>query len=101
VVGDRVYALHGAILVSGDLKSGKLLGQLRLKGNFSASLLTAGGLVYAVSEDGLVQVVKPDDKDGQVAGTWELKEPILATPAIADGAMYLRSDKHLWKIVKP
>jgi outer membrane protein assembly factor BamB len=100
-LGDRVYVLHGAILVNGDLKTGTLRGQLRLKGPFSASLLAAGGLLYCISEEGVVQVVKPDDKDGQVVGTWEMKEPILATPAIAGGAMYLRSDKHLWKITKP
>jgi outer membrane protein assembly factor BamB len=100
VLGDQVWALRGAILVHGDVKTGTPRGQLRLKGPFSASLVAAGGMVLCVSEAGIVHVVKPDDKDGQVVGTWELNESILATPAVADGAIYLRSDEHLWKVTR-
>jgi outer membrane protein assembly factor BamB len=100
VLGDRVYCLRQSILVAGDLKTGKAVGQLRLKGTFSASPVTAGGLIYCVNESGLAQVVRPDDKDGKVVSTGDLAETLLGTPAIADGALYLRSDKHLWKMAQ-
>ncbi|HEX5273293.1 MAG TPA: PQQ-binding-like beta-propeller repeat protein [Gemmataceae bacterium] len=102
VLSGRVYSLRqGGILVAGDLKTGEVVGQLRLKGPFSASLVTAGGLLYCVNESGQAQVVRPDDKDGQVVARGDLGETVLGTPAIADGALYLRGEKHLWKIARP
>lgn len=100
VLGGRVWCLRGPILVSGDLKTGQVRGQLRLKGPFSASPVAAGGLIYCVSENGQALVVQPDDKDGKLLEGGAFGETILATPAAARGAMYLRSDKHLWKITK-
>jgi outer membrane protein assembly factor BamB len=100
VLGGRIYCLRQGILVSGDLKTGAVVGQLRLKGPFSASPVVAGGLLYCVSESGQAQVVRPDDKDGQVVARGELSETVLGTPAIVDGAIFLRSDKHLWKMAQ-
>ena len=100
-IGDRVYALHGAMLAAGDLKNGEVRGQLRVKGPFSASLIAAGGVLYCINEAGLVQIAKPAEKEPVLVASFPLGESILCTPAIADGALYVRSDKHLWKIGKP
>jgi outer membrane protein assembly factor BamB len=101
VLSGRIYCLRQGILVAGDLKTGKVVGPLRLEGPFSASLVTAGGLLYCVNESGHAQVVRPDDKDGQVVASGELGETVLGTPAIVDGAIFLRGQKHLWKIARP
>jgi outer membrane protein assembly factor BamB len=101
VLSGRIYCLRQGILVAGDLKTGGVVGQLRLKGTFSASLVTAGGLLYCVNEGGEAQVVRPDDKDGQVVARGDLGETVLGTPAIVDGAIFLRGEKHLWKMAKP
>jgi outer membrane protein assembly factor BamB len=101
VLSGRIFCLQQGFLVAGDLKTGEVVGKLRLKGPFSASLVTAGGLLYCVSESGQAQVVRPDDKDGQVVARGDLGETVLATPAIVDGAIYLRGEKHLWKIAQP
>jgi outer membrane protein assembly factor BamB len=101
VLSGRIYCLRQGILVAGDLKTGGVVGQLRLKGPFSASLVTAGGLLYCVSESGEAQVVRPDDKDGQIVARGDLGETMLGTPAIVDGAIFLRGEKHLWKMAKP
>jgi outer membrane protein assembly factor BamB len=101
VLDGHVFCLRQNFLVAGDLKTGEVVGQLRLKGPFSASLVTAGGLLYCVNESGLAQVVHPDDKDGKLVSSGDLGETVLGTPAIADGAIYLRSDKHLWKLAQP
>jgi outer membrane protein assembly factor BamB len=100
VLGRRLYSLRGSILVSTDLDTGEVVGELRLSGTFSASIVTAGGLLYCINEDGLAQVVQPGDKEGRRLHAGSLGEPILATPAIADGALYVRSDQHLWKIAQ-
>jgi outer membrane protein assembly factor BamB len=100
VLGDRVYCLRGSILAAGDTQTGAVVGQLRLRGSFSASPVAAGGLLYCVSEDGVVQVVRPGEKEPAVAASGDLKETILGTPAVADGAVYFRSNKYLWKFAK-
>lgn len=101
VLSGRIYCLRQGILVGGDLKTGAVVGQLRLKGPHSASLVTAGGLLYCVSEGGQAQVVRPDEKEGQVVARGELGETVLGTPAIVDGAIFFRGEKHLWKMAKP
>jgi outer membrane protein assembly factor BamB len=101
VLSGRIYCLRQGILVAGDLKTGAVVGQLRLKGPFSASLVTAGGLLYCVSEGGQAQVVRPDDRDGELVARGDLGEAVLGTPAIVDGAIFLRGEKHLWKVAQP
>jgi len=96
----RVYALHGAILASGDARSGAVLGQLRLKGAFTSSPVISGGRLYCFNEQGVAHVIKLDGKEPAIETTANLQEAILCTPAIANGALYVRSDKHLWKIGK-
>jgi outer membrane protein assembly factor BamB len=107
VVKDKVFCLRGPILVSGELKTGNVTGQLRLKGQFSSSPVASGQYVYCFSEDGQSFVVRPDDKDGVLvqpegnsSAATGFEETVLCTPAIADGALFIRSDKHLWKLAK-
>jgi outer membrane protein assembly factor BamB len=101
VLAGRIYCLRQGILVAGDLRTGAVVGQLRLTGPFSASPVTAGGLLYCVSEGGQAQVVRPNDKDGEVVARGDLNETVLGTPAIVNGAIFLRGEKHLWKMAQP
>jgi hypothetical protein len=100
LLGDWIYSLRGSVLVGGEKKTGKIVHQLRLKGQFSASPVAAGGLLFCISEDGLIQVVRPGENEDSLVSSGELGETVLATPAIAGAAMYVRSDGHLWKLAK-
>ncbi len=101
VHGDRVFVISGTILKAADLKTGKLLWQLRLKGRrYSASPILAGGYLYTMSEDGAAQVIDISGKKGSVVGGGKLGETVLATPAVAHDALYVRSHQHLWKIAQ-
>jgi outer membrane protein assembly factor BamB len=100
VFAGKIYVLRGSILTVGELKTGEVLSQLRLKGNFSSSLVVAGGLLFCVNEDGVVHVIRPGDNDPALVESCPFKETILCTPAATDGAFYMRSDKHFWKIGK-
>jgi outer membrane protein assembly factor BamB len=100
VLNGKIYSLRGAILVAGDAVTGEVVGQLRLKGTYSASLVSAGGLIYCFNEEGLAQVVRTTEKEPVLLSSGTFKETILCTPAIADGALYVRSDKHLWKMTE-
>jgi outer membrane protein assembly factor BamB len=101
VIGDRVYCVRGNILASGDVKNGKVRGQLRLKGPFSSSPVAAGGVLYCFNEAGVCHVIQPGEAESTLLQRCDLKETILGTPALGGGAMYVRSDKHLWKIAAP
>ncbi len=97
----RAYTVKSpAILVCGDVRDGKLLWQLRLKGPMWASPVLADGKIYCVNHHGLVQVVELGE-EGKLIGTSQIDPKILATPAVADGAIYFRSDEHLWKVALP
>jgi outer membrane protein assembly factor BamB len=94
----RVYTIKDSgILVCGDAADGNVLWQLRLKGPVWATPVIAGGHLYAVSHDGLVQVVRTG-KAGDLVGRGQIDPGVLATPAVVDGALYLRTNRNLWKI---
>lgn len=102
VVSDgKVYVLRGSILTVGESKTGNVLSQIRLKGNYSSSPVVAGGLLFCVNEDGIVHVLRPSESDPVLVASCPFEETILCTPAATDGAFFLRSDKHFWKIGKP
>jgi outer membrane protein assembly factor BamB len=98
VLDGSIYVLRGAILIRGDVKTGEVTSQCRLKGSFSASIIGAGGLLYCFNEAGNALVVKPGGKEDELISTCNLGDSILATPAVADGALFVRGEKYLWKI---
>ncbi len=99
--GARVYVIKSAgVLVCADAASGKVLWQFRLHGRpFWATPVVAGGHLYAVNHDGLVQVVRLGAQ-GTMVATTQIDKGILASPAVADGAVYFRSNQHLWKFAR-
>ena len=99
VLDQRVFVLNdGGILICGDATDGRRLWQLRLKGEFSATPLAAGGHLYCVNEKGLVQVVDPTKPEGEVVSEFALGQTIIGTPSIAAGSLFVRSDGKLWRI---
>ena len=71
----------------------------RLGKHYSASLVTAGGLVYFLADDGITKVVRPGPKLDVVAEN-PLGEYCYASPAISQGQIFLRGEKHLYCIGK-
>lgn len=82
-----------------DASHGKRLWKKRMGPHYSASLVTAGGLVYFLSDEGLTTIVKPGPKYREVAKN-PLGEACYASPAISHGQLYLRGVKHLYAIGK-
>jgi outer membrane protein assembly factor BamB len=80
-----------------DTSTGRHLWRERLGRHFSASLVTANGLVYFTADDGVTTVMKAD-RDPQVVQTNQLGEFVYASPAISEGKIYLRSTDHLFCI---
>jgi outer membrane protein assembly factor BamB len=81
-----------------DTETGERHWMERLGGkHYSASLVSAGGLVYFLADDGLMKVVRPGEKL-EVVATNELGEYTYASPAISSGQMFIRGEANLYCI---
>ena len=77
--------------------SGERMWQERLGTHYSASLVSAGGLVYFLDDAGKTTVVRPGEELDIVAEN-ELDEACYASPAISEGTIYIRGEKNLYAI---
>jgi len=77
-----------------EAQSGRRLWMKRLGTHFSASAVTAEGLVYFTSDRGETTVIRPADQIDIVA-TNRLKEAVYASPAISQGHVFFRTQEHL------
>lgn len=80
-----------------DAATGDRHWQERLGSHYSASLVTAGGLVYLIADDGITKVVRPGKKLEVVAEN-PLGEYCYSSPAISEGRIYIRGEKQLYCI---
>ena len=69
----------------------------RLVGNFSASPVYAGGLIYFCSHEGETFVIKPSRVFTKVAVNL-LEDGFMASPAVSDNALILRTRSCLYRI---
>jgi len=80
-----------------EAASGDRLWMERLGGGHSASMVSAGGNVYVLSDEGVMTVIRPGPKYNVVAKN-KLGERCSASPAISGGRLYVRGEKHLYAI---
>ncbi len=80
-----------------DPKTGKLVWQQRLAGDFIASPVAAEGHVYFFNRDG-ASFVLAAGRRAKVLARNRLDGGCMATPAIAGKALYLRTKTHLYRI---
>jgi outer membrane protein assembly factor BamB len=78
-----------------NTQTGERHWQERLGKHFSASPVTAGGLVYLTADDGLTKIVRPFPTLDVVAEN-ELGEHCYSSPAISHGCCFYRGEKHLY-----
>jgi outer membrane protein assembly factor BamB len=100
LIDDLIYMINDTGIASCvEAKSGELVWQQRIGGEYSASPVYADGKIWLFSEDGKTTVIRP----GRVFETLtenKLDEGFLASPAIAGKAFYLRTRTHLYRIEK-
>ncbi len=98
LVDGRIYVVSDTSTASClDARTGALIWEQRLTGNFSASPILAAGRLYFCSEEGKTTVVTPGPAFQQLAVN-ELGERIMASPAVSGRALYLRTDQALYRI---
>jgi outer membrane protein assembly factor BamB len=80
-----------------EARTGKSLWRERLGPHYSASLVTANGLAYFLSDKGVMTIVRPGPPFEIVAKN-ELGEETYASPAISNSQIFLRGIEHLYCI---
>ena len=80
-----------------DALTGEELWKERIGGNFDASPIEAGGLIYYLSRDGVTTIFRPDAPFEVIASN-TLDGTFKASPAVSGNALFLRSDSHLYRI---
>ena len=98
IVDGRIYMVHErGTLSCVDALTGKLLWREKLRSQFNASPVYAGGKIYIPEVKGTVYVVEPGDSFKMVAEN-KLEGTFKATPAFVNGSILLRSDAFLYRI---
>ncbi|MCH7729473.1 MAG: PQQ-binding-like beta-propeller repeat protein, partial [Planctomycetes bacterium] len=82
-----------------DPESGKVLWRNRgAGGTHWASLVMAGGLLYATGQSGTTVVFKPNPEEYEEVARNSLGDGCNATPAISNGQLFIRGATHLYCI---
>ncbi len=80
-----------------DAETGETVWKARMGKHYSASLLTANGLVYFTADDGITKLVRPGSELDVVEEN-KLGEYCFASPVVSQGQLFLRGEKHLFCI---
>lgn len=100
LVGDELYLVSDRGQFSCvDAKTGKVIWDDKLRGNYSASPIVANGHVYVTSEEGKGTLIKAG-RTKDILGEFDLKEKTFASFAAADGALYVRTETQLYKFAR-
>lgn len=80
-----------------DDKTGDVVWNERIGGQYAASPIYADGRIYFFSQDGTTTVIKPGRKL-EVLAKNQLDDGFMACPAVDGDALYLRTKTHLYRI---
>jgi outer membrane protein assembly factor BamB len=100
LIDDLIYMIGDTGIASCvEAKTGEVVWQKRLGGEYSASPVYADGKIWMFSEDGKTTAIKPG-RTFELLAENQLDDGFLASPAIAGKAFYLRTRTHLYRIEK-
>ena len=100
LIDDLIYMISDAGIASClEAKTGEIVWQKRIGGEYSASPVYAGGNIWFFSEDGKISAVKTG-RAFELLAENRLDDGFLASPAISGRAFFLRTRTHLYRIEK-
>jgi outer membrane protein assembly factor BamB len=98
LVGEELYGVDdNGVATCWEAKTGKVLWNERIGGNYSASPLAAEGRFYFFSEEGKITVIAAGREFKKLAES-HLEGGFMASPAVCGKALYLRTRTHLYRI---
>ncbi|MCA8990102.1 MAG: PQQ-binding-like beta-propeller repeat protein, partial [Planctomycetaceae bacterium] len=83
-----------------NIKTGESLWEERAPGTMWASVVLAGGLLYATNQDAMTTVFKPNPSAWEEVARNKLPGSTNSTPAIAGGHVFVRTNEALWCLGK-
>lgn len=100
LVDGLIYVINDTGIASCiEAKTGEVVWQKRIGGEYSASPVYADSKIWLFNEEGKTTVLKPG-RTFEVLAENQLDEGFLASPAIVGKAFYLRTRTHLYRIEK-
>jgi outer membrane protein assembly factor BamB len=98
LAGEELYMVSDSGIASCvEARTGRVLWQERVGGNYSASPLYAGGKIYLQSEEGK-GVVLEAGREFRVVHENELEERALASYAAAGRRLFIRTENRLYAV---
>ena len=96
--GDLLFVVtDGGIASCLDLATGEMKWRERLGGNYFASPILVGNVIYVVSREGMVVTFAPADTFKEL-GRSQLGELTYNTPAVANDSLYFRTYSQLFRL---
>jgi outer membrane protein assembly factor BamB len=96
VINGIIFLLSDSGIASGiDLETGKALWRERINGNFFASPVASGDIVFAISRDGNVFAFNLNKKKLITLGVSQLNEIVHNTPAFSKRGLFFRTNSRL------
>ncbi len=100
LIGERIFSvLNNGVVNCVDAKTGEEIWKDRIEGTFTASPISANGLIYFFNEEGVGYVIKAADSFELISKN-QLSEGMRASASAADGHLFLRTFTHLYSIGK-
>ncbi|MFQ5929490.1 MAG: PQQ-binding-like beta-propeller repeat protein [Acidobacteriota bacterium] len=100
LIGDLIYMINdGGIAICVEAKTGEVVWQARIGGNYSASPVYADGKIWLFSEEGKISPIQPG-WEFKILAENHLDDGFMASAAIVGKAFYLRTKTHLYRIEK-
>jgi outer membrane protein assembly factor BamB len=101
LVGDLIFMVNDRGITSAvDANTGEVVWTSRVRGEYSASPVAAGGRVYFFSEDGRTTAIEAG-REFKILAESQLGDGFMASPAVDGNAFILRSRSHLYRIEEP
>ena len=99
LVGDLLYGIEdGGVTTCWDARTGSVVWNERIGGNYSASPLAAEGRLYCFSEEGRIVVLSTTGRTFQKLAENQLADGFMASPAVSGQALFLRTKSSLYRI---
>lgn len=99
LVGDLLFGIEdGGVATCWEAKTGTVVWNERIGGNYSAATLVAGNRLYFFSEEGKTTVVDAGGREFKKLAENQLGDGYMASPAAAGNALFLRSRSKLYRV---
>lgn len=99
LVGDLLIGMEdGGVATCWEARTGAVVWNERIGGNYSAAPLIAEGRVYFFSEEGKATVIAADMRDFKKLAESQLGDGFMASPAVSGKSLFLRSRSALYRV---